>query len=76
MRLSFYILLLAVLTSCSVTEKTDTSFYKIDLKLNVKKQLLDANVDLTYYAEKDQTDSITFLLHRNLSIIPKSLWIF
>lgn len=68
MRLSFYILLLAVLTSCSVTEKTDTSFYKIDLKLNVKKQLLDANVDLTYYAEKDQTDSITFLLHRNLSI--------
>ena len=68
MRLSFYILLLTVLTSCSVTEKTDTSFYKIDLKLDVKKQLLDANVDLTYYVEKDQADSLTFLLHRNFSI--------
>lgn len=68
MRLSFYILLLTVLTGCSVIEKTDISFYKIDLKLDAKKQLLDANVDLTYYMEKDQTDSLTFLLHRNLSI--------
>lgn len=44
------------------------SFYKIDLKLDVKKQLLDSNVDLTYYAEQDQVDSLTFLLHRNFSI--------
>jgi len=68
MRLSFCILLLIILTSCFVTEKTDTSFYKIDLKLDVKRQLLNANVDLTYYAKKERVDSLTFYLHRNLSI--------
>lgn len=57
-----------LLTSCSVTEKIDTTFYRIDLKLDAKKQLLDANVDLTYHAEKGQTDSLTFLLHRSLSV--------
>ena len=68
MRLSLSILLLAVLAGCSVTEKTDAGFYKIGLKLDAKKQLLDATVDLTYYAEKDKADSLTFLLHRDLSV--------
>jgi len=62
------ILLLTLLSVYPIIAQVDPSFYKIDLQLVPEKQSLEANVDLTYYANKDQSDSLTFLLYRDFSI--------
>jgi hypothetical protein len=57
-----------VLTSRPIIAKADSCFYKINLLLVPEKQLLEASIDLTYYVDKERIDSLTFLLHRDLSI--------
>lgn len=68
MKLLSYILVLTVLIVYPMIAKADSIFYKIELQLVPEKQSLEANVDLTYYADKDQSDSLTFLLYRDFSI--------
>ena len=68
MRLLFYVLVLTVLIGKPIIANVDSCFYKIELQLAPEKHSLEANINLTYYANKNHSDSLTFLLYKDLSI--------